>query len=606
MTNAYLELDDFWCDESEEEEDEKKEEEEEIHKEKSKKREKEDRLLATEKSVVYEKKDDIDNNEKRVVGTNHEKRKKNASNFISSNKKSKKANENANSPHGSLSRFLVVREIMVHGTIKFRNGLYTGKYKNGVPNGEGQYNEQGGACYTGTWINGKMCGFGKYYETNGTVKLRGGEERGSVSYVGYWINDKYSGKGILNFYKPSTNEDDERGFEYIGMFHEGLRHGRGKQVYHNKTVHCFKAASIFYSGRWKEDKKNGHGIMYHKNGTISMGEWMDDYIWKGVCNVLDDTNMIEFDEENSIGFIVLDPFVMRRMKNTIVKPGCVWIKENYLEGKVHKTKVCAPKKSVTKKIEIDSKQQQQQQKKGGYIQPIQTFFNGCHYRSRLEAKWAFFFECLKFTAFYEPYTLVRKDGTKYTPDFALITYDSDAKYPPKIPMACMQEIDIVPIACEGEEEEAELEGEEEIRHWGYNPHKTGAIHCLQLMSDMIWIEIKPTYPTMEERSKMHDLVVTTKKMGYILYGGNVEEPFVDKFRSGVKGIAFFPTTPSKELEPVAFAECPLCKKIELTYLGQERLIQCSCQNKKDEVEKISRYFSRLQGAYELATTIKFE
>lgn len=52
------------------------------------------------------------------------------------------------------------------------------------------------------------------------------------------------------------------------------------------------------------------------------------------------------------------------------------------------------------------------------IKPIQTFYHGCHFRSRLEARWAVFFDALNIQWEYEPEGF-DIDGIKYLPDFKL-------------------------------------------------------------------------------------------------------------------------------------------------------------------------------------------
>lgn len=51
--------------------------------------------------------------------------------------------------------------------------------------------------------------------------------------------------------------------------------------------------------------------------------------------------------------------------------------------------------------------------------PIQTRYNGFMFRSRREAKWAYFFDRGLIRYFYEPEGLEFPDGTKYLPDFFL-------------------------------------------------------------------------------------------------------------------------------------------------------------------------------------------
>lgn len=53
------------------------------------------------------------------------------------------------------------------------------------------------------------------------------------------------------------------------------------------------------------------------------------------------------------------------------------------------------------------------------IKPIQTRYSGCHFRSRLEARWAVFFNELGIHWEYEPEGFQLTDGSTYLPDFKL-------------------------------------------------------------------------------------------------------------------------------------------------------------------------------------------
>lgn len=53
------------------------------------------------------------------------------------------------------------------------------------------------------------------------------------------------------------------------------------------------------------------------------------------------------------------------------------------------------------------------------IKAIQTEYNGYKFRSRLEARWAVFFDALNIKYEYEPEGYTLPDGTKYLPDFYL-------------------------------------------------------------------------------------------------------------------------------------------------------------------------------------------
>ena len=56
---------------------------------------------------------------------------------------------------------------------------------------------------------------------------------------------------------------------------------------------------------------------------------------------------------------------------------------------------------------------------GGFIKSIQTEYNGYHFRSLTEARWAVFFDELGIKYMYEPEGYEMSDGTKYLPDFYL-------------------------------------------------------------------------------------------------------------------------------------------------------------------------------------------
>ena len=53
------------------------------------------------------------------------------------------------------------------------------------------------------------------------------------------------------------------------------------------------------------------------------------------------------------------------------------------------------------------------------MKAIETYWHGCRFRSRLEARWAVVFESLHIDWEYEPEGFVLDDGTTYLPDFLL-------------------------------------------------------------------------------------------------------------------------------------------------------------------------------------------
>jgi hypothetical protein len=61
------------------------------------------------------------------------------------------------------------------------------------------------------------------------------------------------------------------------------------------------------------------------------------------------------------------------------------------------------------------------------IKAIETRYSGCRFRSRLEARWAVFFDAIGFRWEYEPQGYI-VDGTPYLPDFKLILPDEQVMF----------------------------------------------------------------------------------------------------------------------------------------------------------------------------------
>lgn len=148
------------------------------------------------------------------------------------------------------------------------------------------------------------------------------------------------------------------------------------------------------------------------------------------------------------------------------------------------------------------------------IKPIQTHYKGYHFRSRLEARWAVFFEVMQVKWSYEPEGFVLPDGTKYLPDFFI---HSERDY-----------------------------------------HRPGSGW---------WIEIKPTYPSESELDKFKQLCESTEHNGYLFIGLPAEQPWIFIHRSGSVSLhgrddEVFPTPDN------IWRECRL--KTELCFLQTPR------------------------------------
>ena len=66
------------------------------------------------------------------------------------------------------------------------------------------------------------------------------------------------------------------------------------------------------------------------------------------------------------------------------------------------------------------------------MQPIDTFYNDHFFRSRLEARWAVYFDSLKQKWEYEPEGFILENGVKYLPDFFIPKLDAYVEVKPSI------------------------------------------------------------------------------------------------------------------------------------------------------------------------------
>jgi hypothetical protein len=134
-----------------------------------------------------------------------------------------------------------------------------GKWKDGLPEGNGRYMSADGAIFSGQFRKGQPHGNGSFRPSS--FKATG----------------------------PSANDDEA--FYYEGEYRSGLPHGKGK---------CCYRGGITYDGDWKAGRRDGHGtITYpnnshytggfrrgqmHGHGTFTSGTAMAGTIYSGECH----------------------------------------------------------------------------------------------------------------------------------------------------------------------------------------------------------------------------------------------------------------------------------------------------------------------------------
>lgn len=131
------------------------------------------------------------------------------------------------------------------GTYRYNgNVTYTGRFANGLRDGNGKITLSNGNVYEGQFSKGRMQG-------EGTMTYANGDR-----YVGPWGNDQPNGKGKYFF---------KSGERYEGNFVNGKFDGQGIMRYPD---------GAYYTGGWAGNKKQGMGKLVSSNGTIlKEGSW---------------------------------------------------------------------------------------------------------------------------------------------------------------------------------------------------------------------------------------------------------------------------------------------------------------------------------------------
>lgn len=110
-----------------------------------------------------------------------------------------------------LEATMVRGEIHGEAVLELGSGvMYSGTFKDGLPNGMGAFADPDGAIYQGEVRDGQRNGTGIGISPTGD------------RYEGQWLNDKPEGQGRMKY---------ALGGEYAGQWHAGKRHGHGVLTY---------------------------------------------------------------------------------------------------------------------------------------------------------------------------------------------------------------------------------------------------------------------------------------------------------------------------------------------------------------------------------------
>jgi hypothetical protein len=214
---------------------------------------------------------------------------------------------------------------------------------------------------------------------------------------------------------------------------------------------------------------------------------------------------------------------------------------------------------------------------GGKYKAIETLYRGYRFRSRLEARWAVFFD-------------VAGIGWQYEPEgFDLANVRVPRVYEPEDP-------DLPPVRVWNEPEDMKA----------YAP--LWYLPDFYLPEQEYWIEVKPTFPTQREVLLMRRLVMATGKDGYIFYDTSTpNEQIGDReerwpWFTGIMQVSYerlplswFRDPPGRarlldpnfaESDPYCYVhvansgyhwcQCPRCGAVEIALRGDARFMRCGC------------------------------
>ena len=134
-------------------------------------------------------------------------------------------------------------------TISYENGhKYEGEiHDNNIRHGYGIMKMSNGDTYKGEYLNDKRNGYGKYV-------YRGAEDGEEEFYDGHFVNNKRDGFGVYTYITKTT---------YTGWWRENLKEGSGVLVYPDGIV----IKGTFYNGTIKfgEIQFPSGGTCYHSH-----------------------------------------------------------------------------------------------------------------------------------------------------------------------------------------------------------------------------------------------------------------------------------------------------------------------------------------------------
>eukprot|EP00347_Sterkiella_histriomuscorum_P023389 403334820 len=159
-----------------------------------------------------------------------------------------------------------------HGVFSEQEAQYKGEFKHGRKHGFGKMEWQDGSKFKGIWEQDQR--------KSGVLKMKKQQKK----YEGEFKNDLFHGKGRMTFIQQK--------FDFEGTFQNGECPLKGKITYHEigdiyegqvnqsflkegKGKYTYKNGETF-EGNYLEDLKHGYGLLKQKNGDYYKGNFMRD------------------------------------------------------------------------------------------------------------------------------------------------------------------------------------------------------------------------------------------------------------------------------------------------------------------------------------------
>lgn len=221
------------------------------------------------------------------------------------------------------------------GRMTFTDGsTYEGGYQNGKRSGEGTQRFADGSLYIGDWVDDRRSGHGVYtsgdgkwtYDGDWVNDKRQGQGRmtevsGEYTYIGPYVDDRRNGPAVVQFgdgrvFRGPFVDDLQKGpgeltfkdgRRIIGEFLDHMPHGQAVEESNagtlngmwvngmlNGQVTVTYASGTHFEGLYVNNKRNGIGTDFLKDGSKEQCNWIEDVRQSPCTRITPDGKRIEF------------------------------------------------------------------------------------------------------------------------------------------------------------------------------------------------------------------------------------------------------------------------------------------------------------------------